>query len=154
MKKTEREWRKIVLLAHYKRLSSIPKLQDEQKKILQKVTNILKEEYLLSEEDLSKELQQYKTEVLPNRENVIRQKSSELFGDIVTELKKMKTDESLSTHDNPEIRNRLEEIIAMGGGQILEEEERKVNVSHTMFYQTNISGDDLGGHTYYFSFDK
>lgn len=154
MERTSQEWRKIVRLAHYTRLSSTANLQEAEVQMLEKIKSILLEEHALSEDDLKKALQQYQAEVLPQKETIIRQKATDFFSDIVAELKKMKDGESVTAGTDNDMGGRLQEIIAMGGGKILKEEERKAKITHTMFYDTNQGGDNLGGHNYYFSFDK
>lgn len=154
MEQTRQEWKKVVLLAHYNRLGSTNNLQKNE--MLEKVKSILLEEYGLSEEDLKKVMQRYQAEVLPQKEAIIRQKATKLFSDIVAEIKKMKRDESLSTDDYPEIRYRLQEIIAMDpkvANKILQEEEKNFNISHVMFQWSDWIGN-LDRQTYYFSFDK
>ncbi len=156
MEKTEKEWRTIVLLANYKRLCSTGNSQETNSE-RQKVKDILKGECGLSEEDLEKELQQYKEEVLPQKEAIIKQKAKDIMNDIVKALNEIKSDESLSTADNREIFHRMQEILALDGDiadEALQEEEKKANITHTLIHQTNLNGDDLGGHVYYFSFDK
>ena len=155
MKKTEKEWRKIVQLAHYARLSINPEQVSPE---AEELGETIKKEHGLSETDLQKELKKFKEEVLPKKETIIRQKATEIIRDIEAGLKKLQKGESLSTNgDNREIYHRMQEILAIDpkiAGQALKEEEAKANISHTIIHRTNLNGDDLGGHTYYFSFDK
>ena len=156
MKRNEKEWRKIVQLTHYARLSlsSNPEQASPQAEEFKKV---LKKEHGLSETDLQKELNKFKEEVLPKKETIIKQKAAEILSDIVEGLKRLKEGEALSTNDNREIYHRMQYILAIDpnvAGQALQEEEAKANITHTRVHATNLDGDDLGGHTYYFSFDK
>jgi len=152
--KTKKEWRKVILLANYTELSSTDNLQEADNELLEKIQSILKKDFNLTEQDFGKALKKYQTEVLPQKETILRQKATEIMEDIVTGLNELKDDESFSTHKNPEIYYRMQEIMIMNGGKILKEEEQNSNLTHTMFYTTNLFGGDLGGHTYYFSFDK
>lgn len=156
MKKTEKEWRKIVQLTHYARLSSSNNPQQVSAKA-EDFKKILKKEHGLSEADLQKELNKFRKEVLPKKETIIKQKAAEIMSDIAEGLKKLKKGESLNTSDNREIYHRMQEILAIDpniASKAFQEEEEKANISHTMVHSTNLCGDDLGGHTYYFYFDK
>lgn len=157
MEKTEKEWRKIVLLARYNSLRSDVNSQETNNDNILKVEDILEKEYDLSQKDLEEQLQQYKKDVLPQKEAIIKQRAKEIMSDIARELNEIRTDDSFSTADNREIFHRIQEILAMDGdiaNEALQEAEKKANITHTMFHQTNLNGDNLGGHVYYFSFDK
>lgn len=151
MKKTEKEWRKVIQLAHFARLSIKP---EKAAPTAEEMSEILKKDYALTDEDLQKELNRFKKDVLPKKEAIIKKKASKIMRDIVKKLEKGK---SLSTNDNREIYYRMQEILAIDpniANQALQDEEEKSNVTHTMIHRTNLSGADLGGHTYYFSFNN
>ena len=154
MKKTEKEWRKVIQLAHFARLSIKP---EQAAPTAEKMSEILKKDYALTDEDLQKELNRFKKDVLPKKEAIIKQKASKIMRDIVKELKKLEKGKSLSTNDNREIYYRMQEILAIDpkiANQALKDEEEKANVTHTVIHRTNMKGDDLGNHTYYFSFNN
>ena len=154
MKKTQQEWRKIVTLTNFASLSNNKGSECSE---VEKLREILKKEHGLTEEDLRKELNRFKKEVAPQKEVIIKQKVDKIMREIVKGLKKLEKGESLSTSDNVEIYYMMQEILAIDyiiTNQIFQEEEEKANVSHTIIYATDLKGNDLGGHTYYFSFDK
>ena len=154
MKRTEKEWRKIIQLTHFARLSIKP---EQAAPTAEKMSEILKKDYALTDEDLQKELNRFKKDVLPKKEAIIKQKASKILRDIVKGLKKLEKGKSLSTNDNREIYYRMQEILAIDpkiANQALQDEEEKANVTHTKIHRTNMKGDDLGNHTYYFSFNN
>lgn len=154
MKRTEKEWRKIIQLTHFARLSIKP---EQAAPTAEKMSEILKKDYGLTDEDLQKELNKFKDEVEPQKESIIKKKASKIMKDVVKGLKKLKKGEILSTHDNREIYYRMQEILAIDpkiANQALQDEEKKANVTHTVIHRTNMKGDDLGNHTYYFSFNN
>ncbi|MBQ2917572.1 MAG: hypothetical protein IJE59_05395 [Clostridia bacterium] len=154
--RTEKEWRKIVQLTYYARLSLISNSGDDGSEA-KKFKRILKKEHGLSETDLQKELNKFKEEVLPKKETIIKQKAAEIISDIVEGLKKLKNGEFLNTDDNREIYHRIQEIIAIDANlanEVLQEGVEKANITHRVVHTTNFCGDDLGGYTYYFSFDN
>lgn len=152
--RTRQEWRKVLLLAQYTRLTSAYDLQETEANFLQKVKSLLEEDFSLSEDDLEKALKKYQTEVLPKRDTIIRQKAADAIADISAGILKQRSSKilSVSENNNSDLYFRTQEVIAMGGWQILAEEEKKANVTHTMFFSINSDGDDLGGHAYHFSF--
>ena len=154
MKRTEKEWRKIVRLTRFASLSN--DLESECSDV-KKLIELLKNEHGLTDEDLQKELDRFKKKVEPKKEEIIKQKSSKIIRDIVKSLKKLENGKSLSTNDNREIYYMMQEILAIDYiivNRVFQEEEEKANISHTIIYSTNSEMDDLGEHVYYFSFDK
>jgi len=154
MKRTEKEWRKIIQLAHFARLSINP---EQAAPTAEEMSEILKKDYGLTEEDLQKELNKFKEEVEPKKESIIKKKAAKIMKDIVKGLKKLEKGAILSTNDNREIYHRMQEILAIDpkiANQALQEEQEKANVTHTKIHRTNMKGDDLGNHTYYFSFNN
>ena len=150
----DKELQKIIQLTHFARLSINP---EQAAPTAEEMSEILKKDYALTDEDLQKELNRFKKDVLPKKEAIIKQKASKIMRDIVKGLKKLEKGKSLSTNDNQGIYHRMQEILAIDpkiANQALQDEEEKANVTHTIIHRTNMKGDDLGGHTYYFSFNN
>jgi len=155
MKKTEKEWRKIVQLAHYTRLASTDNPQQLSSE-MEKIKGILQKEHGLTQEELEMELQRFKKEVLPQKETLINKKVAEIVSDIVKGLKNLEKGEYLNTIDNREIYYKIQEVLAIDpviGDKVLQKEEKKANIKHTVYYRSALLCDKCG-HTYYFSFDK
>ena len=76
MKRTEKEWRKIIQLTHFARLSIKP---EQAAPTAEKMSEILKKDYALTDEDLQKELNRFKKDLLPKKEAIIKQKASKIM---------------------------------------------------------------------------
>lgn len=148
----EKEWLKRIRLAKYKSLSL--KEDNDSQKLMKWFEELLLEEGFTKEE-LQLELERFKREELPDKDEILKNKVGEIMYDIVATLEEKKPEKGyISTSDYPEYYYRIQEVVAMDtelGPELLMEAERRANIEHSDYHNEDLQGNDIGNHTYYFS---
>lgn len=152
MQNATEEWLKRLRLAKYKSLSL--KEDNDSQKLMREIEELLLEEGFTKEE-LQLELERYKREELPNKDEILKTKVEEIMYDITTTLEEKKPEKGyISTSDYPEYYYRIQEVVMMDtelGGELLMEAERRADLEHTSYHNVDFQGNDIGNYTYYFN---
>lgn len=86
-------------------------------------------------------------------EEKISIKCNDLFDEILSKIEHSK-DEEIDTKKFPEFYFKIQEVLAMDSDMaqvLLKEAEKRVNVEHILMHNSDMEGNDLGNHVYYFS---
>lgn len=147
-----KEWFKRIRLAKYKSLSL--KGDKDSLELMKRMEEVLLEDGFTKEE-LKLELENYVTNELPNKDDILKNKVDEIMYDIVATLEEKKPENGyISTSDYPEYYYRIQEVVAMDtelGSELLQEAEKRANIEHSDYHNTDLQGNNIGNYTYYFS---
>ena len=150
MKEKERkEWLKKIRLAKY---TSLKLKKDKSKDEIELMRAI--ETTLFDMGISSIEIDNYfNSFIQDDLEEKISIKCNDFFDEILSKIEHSK-DEEIDTKKFPEFYFKIQEVLAMDSDMaqvLLKEAEKRVNVEHILMHNSDMEGNDLGNHVYYFS---
>ncbi len=150
MKEKEKtEWLKKIRLAKYASLKFKENKSEAETELMEAI-----EDTLFDMDISSIEIDNYFNSFIQgDLEEKITTKCNEIFDEILSKMEHSGKGE-INTNKFPEFYFKIQEVIAMDSDMapmLLEEAEKRAKVEHILIKSTDMEGNDIGNHTYYFS---